>query len=145
MPQSISIGDSQYAFDIVKTIYSEAGPGLPGTSQERARVAIIHKELESHLGPGNAAIEEFTLAPDAFLTLYPVLFMIAAALLNILLGQIAGISPWLTAIVALTFSILSPLLFILEFFLGYEVIDPLLPKKHSFNVMSLVIRNFLTI
>lgn len=67
MPEIITNADAQYAFDIVKTICTEVGPGLPGTSQERERAAIIKKELESHLVAGNVVVEEFTLAPGAFL------------------------------------------------------------------------------
>jgi hypothetical protein len=137
MVESIAREDAQYAFDIVKTICTEVGPGLPGSPQERGRAAIIAKELESHLGAGNVVVEEFTLAPDAFLSPYPiVLFMIIAILLNVSLGHLTGVSPWLTAIAALVFSIISPLIFILEFFLGYELVDPFYRKKQSVNVVG---------
>jgi hypothetical protein len=88
----------------------EVGPGLPGTSQERERAGILKKELESHLGAENVVIEEFTLAPGAFLGAYPLsaLFMMMAALLNISMGRFTGISPWVTSIAALAFSIISP-------------------------------------
>jgi hypothetical protein len=74
------------------------GPGLPGSSQERERAAIIKKELESHLGAGNVVFEEFILAPGAFLGSLPIsaLFMLMAALLNISMG--AGHLPWITAV-----------------------------------------------
>jgi hypothetical protein len=136
MPEIITIDDAQYAFDIVKTICTEVGPGLPGSSQERERAAIIHKELGSHLGAENVVVEEFTFAPDAFLNLYPGIFMLIAALLNISIGRFTGISPWLTVVAALAFAILSPLLFIFEFILGHELIDPLFKKKQSLNVVG---------
>jgi hypothetical protein len=63
MPEYVSNSDAQYAFDIVKTICTEVGPGLPGSSQERERAAILRKELVAHLGAGNVAVEEFALAP----------------------------------------------------------------------------------
>ena len=98
---------------------------------------MIQKELESHLGAENVVVEEFTLAPGAFLSLYPcALFMLIAALLNISMGRFAGVSPWVTAIAALVFSILSPLLFILEFLLGFELVDPFFKKKQSENVIG---------
>ena len=59
--------DAQYALDIVKTICAEAGPGLPGSPQERERAAIIARELASHLGADNVAVEEFAVAPGGFL------------------------------------------------------------------------------
>ena len=73
MPDIITSHDAQYAFDIVKTICTEVGPGLPGSSQERERAAMIQKELESHLGAGNVVVEEFTLAPGAFLGSNPLM------------------------------------------------------------------------
>jgi hypothetical protein len=49
MPEIITDDDAHYAYDIVKMICAEVGPGLPGSSQERERATIIQKELESHL------------------------------------------------------------------------------------------------
>jgi len=137
MPEVIANNDARYAYDIVKTICTEVGPGSPGSSQERERAAIIKKELESHLGTGNVAVEEFTVAPAAFLSPYPGAFsMILAVLLNISIGRLAGVSPWLTSIAALVFSIASPLPFIFEFYLGLELIDPFFKKKQSVNVIG---------
>jgi hypothetical protein len=141
MTEIITTSDADYAFGIVKMICKEVGPGLAGSSQERERAEIIKKELESHLGTANVSIEEFTLAPKAWLNPWPgVSFMILAALLNISTGHIPGVSPWLTAVGALVFSILTPLLFILEFVLGYEVIDPFFMKKASVNVIGMLRR-----
>jgi hypothetical protein len=137
MPEEITKKDAQYALDIVKKICTEVGPGLPGTPQERERANIIKDELESHLGAGNVVLEEFSLAPDAFLSPYPgVICTILAVLLNISMGHLTGISPWFTSIAALVFSLGTPLLFILEFLLSYEVLDPLFPKKGSINVVG---------
>jgi hypothetical protein len=137
MSEIITNNDAQYALDIVKAICTEVGPGLPGSTQERERAAMIKKELESHLGAENVAIEEFTLAPEACLSPFPgVLFMVLAVLLNISTGRLTGVWPWLTASAALVFSILAPLLFILEFIFAFELIDPLFKKKVSINVVG---------
>jgi hypothetical protein len=138
MPEIITNDDAHYTYDIVKTICTEVGPGLPGSSQERERAAIIKKELEAHLGAGNVVVEEFTLASGAFISAYPLsaLFMLFAALLNISIGRLTGVSPWLTAIAALAFSILSPLAFILLFVLNLELVDPFFKKKQSVNVVG---------
>jgi hypothetical protein len=138
MPEVITSSDAQYAFELVKTICAEVGPGLPGSSQERRRAVIIKKELESHLGAENVVVEEFTLAPGAFLgsQFIGILFMLIAVLLNISMGRIRGVSPWVTAIAALTFSISSVLLFIFEFVIGFELVDPLFRKKGSVNVVG---------
>ena len=138
MPETITDNDAQYAFDIVKTICTEVGPGLPGSPQERERAAVFKKELEMHLGAGNVAVEEFTLAPWASLGALQMaaLFMLIAALLNMSMGRFTGVSPWLTAIAALAFSILSPLLFFVEDFFGFELVDPFFEKKQSVNVVG---------
>ena len=127
MPEMITNQDAQYAFELVKTICTEVGPGLPGSSQERERAEIIIKELVSHLGSENVGIEEFTLAPGAFLGSMPIsaLFTLIAALLNISIGRFMLLSPWLTAIAALAFSITSLLMFIFEYNMYFEFIDPL--------------------
>ena len=118
MAEIITNNDAQYAFDLVKEICTEVGPGLPATPQERARAERIKKELASHLGAENVVVEEFTLAPDAYLSPFPgVLFMILAVLLNLSCGRFAGISPWVTSIAGLACSILALLPLIFEFIL----------------------------
>jgi hypothetical protein len=136
--ETITNDDARYAYDIVKTICTEVGPGLPGSSQERERAAIIQKELESHLGAGNVAVEEFTLPPAAALGSVSVsaLLLLIAALLNISIGRFAGLSPWITAISGLVFSTLPVLLFVFEFLLGYPLLDPFFRKKQSVNVVG---------
>ena len=138
MTDEITNQDAQYALDIVKRICTEVGPGLPATPEERARAEVIKNELETHLGAGNVEVEEFTLAPGAFLgsQLISTLFMLIAGLLNISMGRFPGVSPWVTTIAALAFSILSVLLFIFEFVIGFELVDPFFKKKGSINVVG---------
>jgi len=130
--------DAQYAYEIVKTICTEVGPGLPGSPQERERAAILERELESHLGAGNVVVEEFTVAPGAFLGSLPIaaLLTLMAALLNISMGRFTGLSPWVTAIAALAFSIISLVLVLVEFMLYFELVDPFFKKKQSVNVIG---------
>jgi hypothetical protein len=138
MPDIITNSDASYALDIVKKICSEVGPGLPGSKQESARADLVKRELESHLGTDNVAVEEFTFAPGAFLSSYPLcgLFMLIAALLNISMGHIMWVSPWFTSIAGLAFSFILPIPFILEFVLAFELLDPLFKKKKSINVIG---------
>ena len=138
MPDIITIDDALYAYDIVKTICLNVGPGLSGSSQERERADIIKKELESHLGFSNVEIEEFNVAPDAFLGSFPIsaFLILIATLLNISMGKFTGIAPWITSIVALVFSISAVLLIVFEFILYFEIIDPFLKKKKSVNVIG---------
>jgi hypothetical protein len=133
----ISAQDAQYALDLVKKICTEAGPGLPGTPQERERAGIIKNELGVLLGMENVSEEEFELAPAAFLSTYPgVMCMVLAVVLNIYTGLGSGVSPWITSIAALVFSIIAPLMFILEFLLSLEIFDPLFRKVQSINVIG---------
>jgi hypothetical protein len=138
MPEIITNDDALYAYDIVKTICTKVGPGLPGSSQERKRADIIKKELESHLGMGKVDVEEFSVAPGAFLGVLPIgaFLILIAALLNISVGQFAGIAPWMTAIASLSLSIISLLLILFEFILYFEIIDPFFMKKESVNVIG---------
>jgi len=138
MPETVTSQDAQYAIDIVKAICSEVGPGIAGSSQEQGRAEYIKKQLESHLGAGNVVIEEFTLAPAALLgsQLISTLCMLIAVILNISNGFITGIQLWLSVIVALVLSISSVLIFILEFVLGLELVDPIFKKKTSVNVIG---------
>lgn len=90
MPEIITNSDASYALNFVKKICRDVGPGLPGSPQEGERADIIQKELESHLGTDNVTSEEFTFAPDAFLSSYPLMwsFHAFAALLNISMGYL---------------------------------------------------------
>lgn len=138
MEVTITLDDAQYAYELVKKICTQVGPGIPGSSQERARADLLKLELEAHLGAGNVEVEEFTFAPWACVGAYPVsaVLMLLAALLNISTGRIAGVPPWVTAAAALVFSMLSVAVFVVEFILCFEVIDPLFKKKESINVIG---------
>jgi hypothetical protein len=141
MPKEISINDAQYALDFVRRICCEVGPGSAGTSQERHRGEIIKKELETHLGSENVVVEDFSFAPDAFLSTIPtVMSMLAAVLFNITLSHVIGSAAWFVSIAAVILSVFPILSFILEFFLSYEVFDFLYPKKISTNVIGSLVR-----
>lgn len=138
MPEIMTEDDAQYALDLVKTICTEVGPGLPGSPQERERAGIIARELKSHLGAENVDVEDFCFAPGALLgsQLISTSCMLIAALLNISIGLLPGVSPRVTCIAALVFSLISILLFIFEFFFAFEVVDLIFKKKESLNVVG---------
>ncbi len=139
MPEIITAADAQYALELVRTICQEVGPGLPGTRQERERAAIIEGELARHLGADNVTVEEFPLAPGAFLGSLPIsgLLLLAAALLNLAVGR-TNISPWITAIASLSCTFFAILSFLLEYMLYYEFIDPVFRKGISENVIGVL-------
>jgi len=138
MPVNIAVKDAQYALDIVRWICSRAGPGLPGTPQERERAAMIKKELETHLGADHVVVEEFSLAPGAFLDsgMISTLLMMVAIMFNILTRWDTALPVWVTATLGLVFSISALMLYVFEFVLGFEVIDPFFKWKKSINVIG---------
>lgn len=137
MAEIISEADAEYALDIVQRICTQVGPGIPASPQERARAGMILKELEEHLGVENVTMEEFTLAPGAFLDTLPGVFsMLIAILLNISIGRLGGIPAWMTSATALVFALFTPVSFILEFLLCREAFDRFYPKKQSINVIG---------
>ncbi len=138
MPELISDQDAVYALEIVKDICSKAGPGLPGSPKERERAAMIQKELESHLGAQNVAVEEFTLAPRAFLGSLPAgaIFMLIAALMNIAAGHLPGLPSWIPTAGSFLCSIASVSLIIFGYIRYSELFDPFFKKKQSVNVIG---------
>jgi hypothetical protein len=56
--------------------------------------------------------------------------------MNSSIGWTKAAPTWLTATLALVFSLSALLLFIFEFVLGFEVIDPMYKKKGSVNVVG---------
>jgi hypothetical protein len=108
LPEIITDIDANYSLDTVNKIWSAAGPGLPGSPQENALAGITEKEMESNLGKDNVTVEEFITAAGAFLSSYPVcgILILFTATLNITIVHNMGISPWLTSVAALAFSIM---------------------------------------
>ena len=136
--QAITADDARYAFDIVQTICTSVGPGVPGSVQERQRADVIRHELEAQLGPERVEVEEFDVAPNAWLASMPIsacLVMLAAGS-NVVTGQLGGIAAWLTACAATICASLAVLVYVLVFIANVELFDPLFPKRCSVNVIG---------
>jgi hypothetical protein len=140
MPKTVTREDAQYAIDLVTAICEQVGPGVPGSSQEHGRAEMIKKELEACLTEEKVSIEEFSMAPNAFLgsQLISTCLMLVAATLNISTRWITFVSPWIVSAAAEVFSIVAALLFILEFVLGIELVDSLFKEKRSVNVIGVL-------
>ncbi len=138
MTAELTRDDAQYAFDIVKKICDQAGPGAPATSQEHDRARMIKEEMETLLGPENVTTETFIVAPHAFLGWLRVsaVLALAAALLNMTAGQIPGLPAWLAAAAALVLAVAAMLPGIFEFMFYFEFIDGFCRKKESVNVIG---------
>lgn len=138
MPTAITDNDARYAYDLVKKICDDVGPGLPGSPQEHARAKILQKEMETHLGTGSVTTETFTMAPKALLDWLPAggVLVLIAALLNISIGRFSALSPWVSSGLALVFSVVTMLTGVLEFVFYYEFVEPVRAKKESVNVIG---------
>lgn len=138
MPPTVTEEDASYARDIVARICREVGPGVPGSPQERRRAAMIGAELQSLLGAENVVTEEFTLAPGAFLgsLRLSAALMLAAALLNVVAGHVAGAMRLVLEVAALALSVGALLAFFLEYMRYAEFVDFLFPKRQSVNVIG---------
>jgi hypothetical protein len=65
MAPGIDISDLDYAFEFIKRICLDIGPGSPCSAQEAARAAAVKTELEKTAD--EVRTERFVCAPDAFL------------------------------------------------------------------------------
>lgn len=135
--RAIAEDDVDYAIDLVRAICTRVGPGIPGSVEERARAAVLANELEAHVGSAHLTVEELAFA-EGFLGSLPIGAgaIAAAALLNVAIGRLGPIPPLATSSVAFALSVCAALLVTFEFVLGREVIDRVLPKKTSVNVVG---------
>lgn len=140
MSREISTQDAQYIINLVTRICTEVGPGIPGSRQERERAGIIKEEMESLLGKENMVVEDFRLAPGAFVGVFPLCaaLMALAVLLNISAGRLGIVPPWLISATALVLTLCAALLVVFEFGNYRELIDPLLKQGVSENVIGVL-------
>jgi hypothetical protein len=127
--------DLVYAFEFIKRICVEIGPGSPCSPKERARADAVKAEMEK---TADAVRDEpFTCAPEAFLKWFQfasVLIVIAAVFFQL------GLRPQYALIfttVSLGIAVYVFLIMIFEFFLFREFIDWLFPKKPSENIIGI--------
>lgn len=138
MAKNLDSSYSEYALSLVSKICNEIGPGSPGTPQEKARAAILKKEMESHLGDNNVSVEEFTVTPGAFLgwIRWAAGFALISSILNITVGRCEGIASWVTALFAFVVSLGTVLPGIFEFVFYYEFTEPFFKEKTSQNIIG---------
>jgi len=129
---------ARFAYEGIKRICIEVGPGVPCSPQERARAEIVREEMEKTLGKGAVTMEEFTCAPRGFLGWFrgAVALMLISLLLHGLARQQTG-----AAAVGLSLAAFGAAAFILvlagmQFAVCREFIDVLLPSKTSVNVVG---------
>jgi hypothetical protein len=128
--------DLTYAYEFIKRICVDIGPGSPCSPQEHARAAAIKTEMDKVADETKA--ESFTCAPDAFIKWFPfaaTLSVVAAFFYY--LGLLPNY-PLVFTTLALGIAIFIILILVMEFFLLREFIDGLYPRKPSENIVGVL-------
>jgi hypothetical protein len=132
----IEKADLEYAYEFIKRICVEIGPGSPCSPQEHARAAAVKTEFEKTVD--EAREEPFVCAPDAFLKWFQfasVLSVIAAVFFQL---GVLPYAPLLFTTLALGIAVFILLILLFEFILFREFIDWLYPKKPSENIVGII-------
>lgn len=129
---------AQYAYDVIKRICIEVGPGIPCSPQERARAMIIKGEMQRILGKEAVEEEAFTCAPHAFLGWFRggVVLMTISLACHFLARRETGAAAVLLSLAAFVLAALILVISTAEFAFCREFIDVLLPQKRSLNVVG---------
>ena len=131
---------ARYAYDVIKRICVEVGPGIPCSPQERARAMIIKEEMEKTVGENAVAVEAFTCAPHAFLGWLKggVVLMSISLVCHYLATQQIGAAALILSVAAFAIAALILVITTVEFVYCREFVDFLLPKKPSLNVVGTI-------
>ncbi len=117
----------RYMTEEIAHICKSLPPRAPGSEGEREAAAYIAKALEKDCGCKEAKLEPFKAHPTAFYS-----YFYFSMVLDCLCALCFFLSPWLS----LLFGGLALLLFVLQFVLYKQLIDPLFPKRESVNVTA---------
>jgi hypothetical protein len=128
--------DLRYAYEFIKRICVDIGPGSPCSPQEHARADAVRTEIEKVTDEAKA--ERFVCAPDAFLKWFEFASALAVvAALFYYLGLLPYHRLFITTI-GLGIAVFIVVILITEFILQQEFIDGLFPKKPSENIIGIV-------
>jgi len=128
--------DLRYAYEFIKRICIDIGPGSPCSPQEHARADAVRTEIEKVTDEAKA--ERFVCAPDAFLKWFEFASALAVvAALFYYLGLLPYHRLFITTI-GLGIAVFIVVILITEFILQQEFIDGLFPKKPSENIIGIV-------
>ena len=132
----IEKADLDFAYDFIKRICVEIGPGSPCSPQERARAVAIKTEVEKVAD--EVKEERFSCAPDAFLKWFQ--FASALAVVAALFFHLGLLpyAPLLFTTLGLGIAVFIVLILVFEFILFREFIDGLYPKKPSENIVGII-------
>jgi hypothetical protein len=133
----IEKADLDYAYNFIKRICVEIGPGSPCSAQERLRAAAVKAEMEKVAD--EVREEPFVCAPDAYLQWFQfasILGVVSAICFHLGLLPYA---PFIFTTLGLGIAVFIFLILIFEFILSREFIDGIYPKKPSENIAGIMI------
>lgn len=140
MTQEATRDDARYAYDVIKRICVEVGPGIPCSPQEKARAMVIKEEMETTVGKNAVEEEAFTCAPHAFLGWFKggVVLMLFSLVCHYLATQNTGPVALILSLAAFVIAALILIIATVEFVYCREFVDFLLPKRTSLNVVGTI-------
>ncbi len=118
---------AKYVLDQTRHVCQEFGDRDPGSPGEAACQELVRDELQPHVD-NEVQLEPFRVAPKAFMGFQPV-----AGLLLL----VAHVAYWFMPWVALVASALAMIIAVQELLRYKLFLDPLFPKRTSYNVMGL--------
>lgn len=136
MASEVNNEDVEYAYNLIKHVCEEIGPGHSGTIQEQRRGEYIQRELEKIVD--NVMAEEFTCSPATHLEwikLGVVLVAISAVFYTL---SVQGVWPLVSAILAALSAGAVFAINLFQFILYKEFVDFLYPQKKSSNIVGTI-------
>jgi hypothetical protein len=124
--------ETNYAYEFIKDVCQNIGPGCPCTTKELQRAERIKYELESLKIP--AHLEDFICTPAAFLKWFQIGGLLAV--ISTICFYIRFLNPILFIGIAYALMIFTLMMTVFEFLLYFHFVDFLFPKKKSQNVIG---------
>ena len=116
-----------YMIEEITRICRDLGKRAPGSEAERRAGAYMAGVLERDCGCRDVRVETFREHPDAFYG-----YFWFSALFDCLCAALFFVQPWL----GIASGVIALLLFLFQFVLYKQVIDPLFPERESLNVTA---------
>ena len=117
----------QYIKEEITHICRDLKKRAPGTEGEREAAEYMAGILQKDCGCRSVKTEVFTAHPSAFYS-----YCIFTAVLGVLCAAGFFVLPWL----GILFGVMELALFLVQFVLYKQLIDPLFPKRESVNVTA---------
>lgn len=117
---------SAYVISSIRHVIASFGPRAPGSDAEFQAQRFIKDELAQYMD-GEVKLEPFTVHPKAFMGFAPV-----AAVLLLISTALYWTRPW----VAMACDVTALAIALLELGLYWQFLDPLFPKRISYNAVG---------